>query len=248
MGSFFIQHAYHALPVQIKEPPISKNKSSATKRAKIFMERIVEAQEYAAAAMASSQQLMEEQSNKKRNPAPLFKIGDKVWLNLKNIQSPQLKKKLAWVNAKYSVTKVISSHVVELDVPSQIYPKFHVELLRKASDDPLPSQIKDDTQPTPILIENENLEINPEQRVQRILRAEKFRRGRGWVRRVLVKWEGFAEPTWENRCDLEKVEALDKFEAKFGSGDGVGENEGPRQGTKPKTFKNQIKTIGKGKK
>ena len=143
---------------------------------------------------------------------------------------PQLKKKLAWINAKYSIPRIISPHVVELDVPSKIYPKFHVELLRKASEDPLPSQVTDDTQPTPKLIPNKDMTFSPEQTVEEILRADKFRRGRGWVRRLLVKWRGFSEPTWEDRADLEEVEELDKFEAKFGKGDGVGKNEGSRQG------------------
>ena len=93
---------------------------------------------------------MEEQANKGRNPAPKFYVGDKVWLNLKNIQTPRPKKKLAWVNAKYKITKIISPHVVELDVPSKIWPRFHVDLVRRASEDPLPSQSSDDSQPSPI--------------------------------------------------------------------------------------------------
>lgn len=126
--------------------------SVRAKKAERFVNRLQEAQEFAAAAMAVAQQNMEEQVNRKRNPAPQFKIGDKVWLSLKNIQTPQPKKKLAWVNAKYTVTKVISPHVVELDVPSKIWPKFHVDLLRKANINPLPSQVQDDSQPTPILV------------------------------------------------------------------------------------------------
>ncbi|KHJ30263.1 hypothetical protein EV44_g0256 [Erysiphe necator] len=65
-----------------------------------------------------------------------------------------------------------------------------------------------------------------------------------WVRRVLVIWKGFAEPNWEDRADMEDVEALDLFESKFGKGDGVGENEGARQGQigkKIKKIKNKIK-------
>lgn len=85
-------------------------------------------------------------------------------------------------------------------------------------------------QPEPLSVQNDNHEITQEQVVEKILRAEKFRRGRGWVRRILVKWKGFAEPNWENRSALEEVVALDKFEAKFGKGDGVGEEEGARQG------------------
>ncbi|KAI0996011.1 hypothetical protein K3495_g12171, partial [Podosphaera aphanis] len=233
LSPFFLTHGYHVDPVQLKPQTTNRATSTPAKRAERFVNRLVEAQEFASAAMAAAQQNMEEQANKKRSPATTFRVGDKVWLCLKNIATPQLKKKLAWVNAKYSITRVISPHVVELDVPTRIYPRFNVDLLRKASEDPLPSQYKDDVQPAP-LIDPDNPEAGEEQVVERILRAERIRRGRGWVRRVLVKWKGFAEPTWENRSDMEDVEAMDRFESKFGTGDGVGEKEGSRQGKKPR--------------
>ncbi|KAI0993493.1 hypothetical protein K3495_g14691 [Podosphaera aphanis] len=174
---------------------------------------------------------MEDKANRRRAPAIMYRVGDKVWLNLKNIPTPQPKKKLAWVNAKYNVTRVILPHVVELDVPSKIWPRLHVDLLRKASEDPLPSQLQDNQQPEPIMDE-QSPQAPPEQIVERILRAEKHQRGRGWVRRVLVKWKNFAEPTWEDRSELDDVRALDVFESKYGKGDGVGEEEGARQGRK----------------
>ena len=97
------------------------------KRALNFVERLPEAQSLAQAAMASSQQKMEEYANKKRKEAEIFREGDKVWLSLKNIQTPQLSKKLSWVNEKYQVTKVIDSHSVELNTPKGIWPRFHVD-------------------------------------------------------------------------------------------------------------------------
>lgn len=66
-------------------------KSTPAKRAEIFLFRIRQAQEFVSAAMASAQVLMEEQTNRKRNTSIKFH-GDKVWLNLKNIQTPQPKK------------------------------------------------------------------------------------------------------------------------------------------------------------
>lgn len=52
------------------------------------------------------------------------------------------------------VTKLVSPHANELDVPSKTWPSFHVELLRKANDDPLPFGIQDDTQPLPVFIQD----------------------------------------------------------------------------------------------
>lgn len=80
--------------------------------------------------------------------------------------------------------------------------------------------------------------------LKRILQAERFRRGRKWVRRVLVKWKDFAEPNCEDRKNLEDVEALDRFEQTFGTGDGVGESEGARPGN----FKNNKFDLNEKKK
>lgn len=245
LSPFFIEHGYHVKPIQQKSSKLVGPLSSPAKQAERFLQRIRDAQEYAGAAMASAQQIMEDQANKSRNPSPLLRPGDKVWLNLKNIQTPQPKKKLAWINAKYNVTKVISPHVVELDVPSKIFPRFHVELIRRASTDPLPSQQQDDSQPSPILVNKDNLEEEPEQTVEKILRAERVRRGKGFVRRLLVKWKGFAEPTWEDRSELEDAEALDKFEELYRTDDNVGENEGARQGPKVKKHKSNNATSSR---
>ncbi|KAI0991907.1 hypothetical protein K3495_g16280, partial [Podosphaera aphanis] len=232
LSPFFITHGYHAEPIdQVSSSSIKA--SSQTKRAREFVKRLTEAQEYAQAAMAATQQRMESNSNKKRQPQERYIVGDLVWLNLKNVQTPQLSKKLSWLNAKYRITKIISPHVVELDVPSNIYPRFHVELLKRDPQNPLPSQISTDRQPPPII----NAEGEPEQVVEKILRAEKRPRGRGFRREVLVKWEQIEEPNWEPRASLEETEALDIFEAKFGTGDNVGENVGARTGRSGKKIK-----------
>lgn len=74
---------------------------------------------------------------------------------------------------------------MELDIPSGINPRFHIDLLKKASEDPLPSQKQDDSQPNPIntTVPRENQEFV----VERILRAEKHRHGRGFRRMLIVK-------------------------------------------------------------
>ena len=154
--------------------------------------------------MASAQLKMENSANKSRKEAEIFKVGDRVWLNLKNIQTLQLSKKLSWINAKYQATKVIDSHTVELNTPSAVWPRFHVDLIKRAATDPLPSQIIDDEQPPPVTPSNSNHPVinspmkhqeEQEQYVEKILLTERFKVDRGYRRSLLVKWKGFAEPT-----------------------------------------------------
>jgi hypothetical protein len=114
---------------------------------------------------------------------------------------------------------------MELNTPTGIHPRFHVELLRRASSDPLPSQQRDDEQPPPILEEQLGGEEGGEEyAVEEILRAKTTKRGRGVSRKALVKWQGYAEPTWEPIGAVQDTEALDRYEARWGP---IQEHDGP---------------------
>ena len=68
------------------------------------------------------------------------------------------------------MTAVPLSYIVELDVPGGIHLRFYVKLLRHAHENPLPSQQRNDTQPGPAILAND--EENEEWEIEKILQVE----------------------------------------------------------------------------
>ncbi|KAI0995241.1 hypothetical protein K3495_g12940 [Podosphaera aphanis] len=215
---FFLTHGYHIDPIQRRIPSSTSSKDPKA-RANAFVNRLYDGQELARAAMITAQHIMEQNANRHRKPADKLKVGDKVWLNLKNVTTPQLKKKFSWINAKYKVIKEVAPDVYELDVPSGIHPRFFVDLLRRDPCDPLPSQVTDDSQPPPLLDGK-----HPLYAVEKILRAKSI----NGKRFVCVKWIDYKETTWEPRENLILTDAFKSFVKEYGEGDDVGE---PNTGT-----------------
>jgi hypothetical protein len=117
------------------------------------------------------------------------------------VRTTRPSKKLDWLHGKYEVIREVNSHAYELKVPGRIHAVFHVDLLRPAPKDPLPSQRTDDSQPQPILIDGEE-----EWLVERIL-DERWNNLSGTrYKEALVKWIGYGEPTWEPISNLRDTE------------------------------------------
>jgi transposase InsO family protein len=212
VSPFFFTHGYHVDPIIPNNDMSQEALSGPGKAGEALVNRLRNTTEWAQAAIAFAQDQQQHQANRARQAAPVYKVGDKVWLNLRNVKSTRPYKKLDWLHARYTVVDVPSSHTVKLDVPSGIHPVFHVELVRPAATDPLPSQVVDDAQPPPVEVEGE-----VEYQVDEILAARTRRVGRGSRREVLVRWTGYAECTWEPLTSVEDCSALDKFEERFGS-------------------------------
>jgi Chromo (CHRromatin Organisation MOdifier) domain len=210
VSPFFLSHGYHLEPFTLFDEPIREETlTSPERKGDLIVSRLKDATDWAQLAMAGMQQEQERQANRHRNAAPAYKVGDKVWLNLKNIRTTRPSKKLDSKAGKFTVLEVIGPQSYRLDVPRGVHNAFNVDLLRPAGTDPFPSQKQDDTQPPPVLIDDQQEYFVEEILDQRVVRG----RGRGGPKKLqyLVKWVGYAEPDWQPAENMEDTEALEKY-------------------------------------
>ena len=137
----------------------------------------------AKAAMAVAQEAQERHFNTRRLVRDEFRLEDHVWLKLKHVKTTRPIKKLDWIALPYRVLAYIGTHAVQLDTPPGIHSVFHVSLVKKAAEDPLPSQLTIDNEPgmifdTPKDPSSVAINSDGEYMIERILRHR--RQGRGW--------------------------------------------------------------------
>lgn len=149
----------------------------------------------------------EEAANRRRAPAPPFKIGDLVWFNAQNIKTARPSRKLDYRRqGPFAIVKVVSPHAYELDFPDtmKIHRVQNVSLLDPASDDPLPGQVI--PPPPPIIVDGE-----PEYHVEEILDSRLTRNKLEY----LVKWIGYPRSEWQPAELYNQTEAVDIFHAQY---------------------------------
>ena len=156
-----------------------------------LVERWRNSADMAKTAMAVAQEAQERHSNTRRLVGDEFRPGDCVWLKLKHVKTTQPIKKLDWIALFYRVLACIGTHAVQLDIPPGIHLVFHVSLVKKAAEDPLPSQLTIDNEPGMIFNTPEDpssvaINSDGEYTIKRILWHR--RQGHRW--RLLVKWLG----------------------------------------------------------
>ena len=129
-------------------------------------------------------QRMKEQADRRRRPAPSYRVGQRVWLSTRDIPIRGGTRKLAprYVGP-FTITHVISPTAVRLRLPTtmrRIHPTFHVSRVKPAVTHALASAPVGPPPPR-IIGGGETFTV------RRLLDAR--RRGRGW--QYLVDWEGY---------------------------------------------------------
>ena len=210
LSPFFCTHGYHLelLEAPAKPESLGSTRSPAT-QAQLWLDKRRDATGFAQASLALAQETQERHANRGRQVAESFQVGDRVLLRLKNIRTNRPSKKLDWVAFPYRVTALVGSHAVRLNTPPGVHPVFHVSLIKRLQNNPLPSQSIQDTDPPAIeTTDNRGDFVAGEYQVDKILSHR--RRGRGF--QVLVSWTGCPEPTWEPLTHLADTMALEAYE------------------------------------
>ena len=188
LSPFFMTHGYHQSIMNFTMQEEQGSFLSPVEQGRQLVERWRNSADMAKAAMVVAQEAQEHHSNIRRLVGDEFRLGDRVWLKLKHIKTTQPIKKLDWIALPYRVLACIGTHAVQLDTPLGIHPVFHVSLVKKAAEDPLPSQLTIDNEPGMICDIPEDpssvaINSDGEYTIERILQHR--RQGRGW--RLLVK-------------------------------------------------------------
>lgn len=197
MSPFFANTGYYPRmsfspprPIQTTTP---KELTLRNKEGNNFVNKMERITDLLRTNMKTAQSSQEHFANKKRSPAPAYRIGDMVLLSTRNIKldRPVNKLKPKFIGP-YRITATPNSHSYQLDLPhelSLLYNTFHVNLLRPAPDDPLPGQ--QNPPPPPITIDSDGEALWA---IEAILDSKRTRAGTFFY---LIKWRGYEETSWE---------------------------------------------------
>lgn len=178
--------------------------------AKERLGRITSVQEEIQSAMRIAQEKQKEFYDRHRQQEPVYEVGQKVWLEAKNIATDRPSAKLAAKRlGPFTVKEKISSHAYRLDLPHsmKIHPVFHISLLTPHTVDTIPGRTQ--IPPPPIVVDDED-----EWEVEKVLNS----RFRYRKLQYLVKWKGFGEDgnTWEPAENLEhSPDLVSEFHQRF---------------------------------
>lgn len=173
-----------------------------------FTDRIKKATEEAKAALTMAADDMARFYDAHHADAPVYKVGDKVWLDAKDIKTKRPTKKFddKWYGP-FEITKVVNRNAYKLRLPTlfkSLHPVFHVVKLRPYISDPIAARPPPPPPPAPELVDG-----HEEHEIESILDS-KYRWNRLWY---FVSWKGYdnSENAWVRDSDVHAAELITEF-------------------------------------
>ena len=153
------------------------------------------------------QQLQEKYINVQRNLTEDYHVNEEVWLNLHNVNTNWLSKKLNAQHQRFKVLKRIDSHTYCLDTSSEIHNVFHIWLLHSVVMNSLSSQHLSDS----VLI---SIKIDDEKKfeVEDIVDERKINHDSNKKLQYKIKWTEYNKITWELIDFMKNVIVLNWYE------------------------------------
>lgn len=172
-----------------------------------FTERMKATLEEAKAALVKAKDDMARYYNQRRTPAPVYKPGDKVFLEADDIQTTRPSRKLAHQRlGPFVIDKQVNPNAYRLRLPrsmSRLHPVFNVVKLTPVPEDPIANR-RAKPPPPPVIVDDAE-----EWEVEEILDSRTHRRRLQY----LIKWQGFGREhnSWEAASDVHAPELINEF-------------------------------------
>jgi hypothetical protein len=197
---FYLEYGRHP---HIPGVPTKKTNNPA---AEGFHVSLKEAREMAATALQKTADNMKRFADRNRRKSPDYKVGDLVWLDLRNVKTGRPTKKLdARRTGPFKITAQVGPVAYRLQLPRswKLHNTFHVSLLSPAHIDKElhPDEVDDALRPPPDIVDGEE-----EYEVERVLEHKGNKRKRSY----LIKWKNYpiSEATWEPKKNLKHAKDL----------------------------------------
>ena len=200
VSPFLANYGFH--PRLGFEPIQRESPNAQVLSADEFANKMKDISEHLGNEMRLAQARYEDSANANRLPAPMFQVGDEVWLDARHIKTKRPSRKLDWKKlGRFTIKRVISKYAYELNLPAsmKIHPVFHVSLLEPVSQHPHVDQVPAPS--PPVEVEGEE-----EWEVEDIMDSRFFRRRLQY----LVKWAGWDSPDWTEAKDVTHCDDLVK--------------------------------------